>query len=258
MIKKSELETILEDICPLAISQAFKDKGHHDNSGGIIIQNEQINGILFALDISKQAVEKAKDLGVNTIITHHPAIYYPISTLNVETVQGNALISAIKYGYNVYSMHLNLDGATGGIDDSLAKGLGAKTTTTLDKVYSENGYGKQFDVEETSMDNYIEFVKKNFDTQKVVAYGNSPVKRVASFCGGGSTDAQNYNGDADTIVTSDMPHHVILELVQKGKNVILLTHYASEMYGFKIFYENVKKQLNGKVSCHLFDDVRYK
>lgn len=258
MIKRNELESLLEDICPLAISQAFKDKGHYDNSGGIIIQTNEVSGILFALDLSETAVDNAISLGVNTIITHHPAIYNPITSLSVESVQGNALIKAIRGGLNVYSMHLNLDGADNGIDACLAKGLGAKNPLTLDKVYGENGYGKEFEIDRTDFDEYIKFVKKTFDTERVVFYGNSPVRKIASFCGGGSGDALSYSGNADTIVTSDMPHHVITELVSKGKNVILLTHYASEIYGFKIFYEEIKKQLNGKVSCHFFDDVRYK
>lgn len=258
MIKRNELESLLEVICPLAISQAFEDKGHYDNSGGIIIQTNEVSGILFSLDLSETAVDNAISLGLNTIITHHPAIYNPITSLSVESVQGNALIKAIRGGLNVYSMHLNLDGANNGIDASLAKGLGAKNPLTIDKVYGENGYGKEFEIDRTNFGEYIKFVKKTFDTERVVFYGNSPVRKIASFCGGGSGDALSYNGNADTIVTSDMPHHVITELVSNGKNVILLTHYASEIYGFKIFYEEIKKQLKGKVSCHFFDDVRYK
>ena len=52
--------------------------------------------------------------------------------------------------------------------------------------------------------------------------------------------------DANVIVTSDMAHHQIKQLVESGKAIILLTHYASENYGFNQFYAQVLSQLTGK------------
>ena len=260
MINLLELEKKLESICPLEISKAFIEKGHYDNSGAIIKQNDKVSKILFALDINKRVVEKALDENFDTIITHHPAIYQPVKSLDIETIQGEVLLKAIKGGLNVYSMHLNLDGATGGIDDSLAMGLGAKKSVVIDKVYGKNGYGKEFNVEKQSFGDYVKKVAVTFETERIIYYGDEkmPVTKVASFCGGGSDDALLYNGSADVIVTSDMPHHVITQIVEKGKGLILLTHYASEIYGFKVFFEKMKTMLLGTCECHLFEDVRYK
>jgi putative NIF3 family GTP cyclohydrolase 1 type 2 len=64
--------------------------------------------------------------------------------------------------------------------------------------------------------------------------------------------------NADTIITSDMPHHVIKELIEKNKNIILIPHYVAEDYGFNKFYAYVKEQLNGKIQAYYFDDKRFK
>ena len=61
--------------------------------------------------------------------------------------------------------------------------------------------------------------------------------------------------DAQLIVTSDAPHHVIKDLIEKGRCLVLLTHYASENYGFKRFYEKVAKEQS--IEAFFFEDKRF-
>ena len=97
---------------------------------------------------------------------------------------------------------------------------------------------------------------------KIICYGNQKVQKVASFCGGGASHALDFvltsKTTADTIVTSDMPHHVLKELIEKDKNVIIIPHYASEDYGFKKFYEYVKEKKDEKLKVFYFEDRRFK
>ena len=71
-------------------------------------------------------------------------------------------------------------------------------------------------------------------------YGDKIINKIASFCGGGDSHAlyvvENAVTDADTIITSDVSHHVLKELIELGKNVMILPHYVSEQYGFYKFY----------------------
>jgi putative NIF3 family GTP cyclohydrolase 1 type 2 len=86
------------------------------------------------------------------------------------------------------------------------------------------------------------------------------LKTGASFCGGGASHAEKYvlgGGIADVIITSDMPHHVILETVESGKCVILITHYSAENYGFKKYFEKIKKQTEKNVDCYFYSDKRF-
>jgi putative NIF3 family GTP cyclohydrolase 1 type 2 len=64
-------------------------------------------------------------------------------------------------------------------------------------------------------------------------------------------------GDCDLIVTSDLAHHEITAIVESGYNLVILTHYSAEQYGFKKFYEMVNKRLSGKVKTHYFADTRF-
>lgn len=262
MYKISEILNVLEDFAPLSLSQKMIDRGDYDNSGVLINCHNNIKKVLFSLDLSKESVKRAKRLGCDTIITHHPAIYMPIKSLSGEDVVSAPVLSAIKNGMNVISMHLNLDIAKGGIDQALSEALGAKNAKVLDVVDGELGYGREFCLESQTLKQFTQKLKESLKTKRIIIYGslNAQINSVASFCGGGSSHAQQMvNGgktSAEVIVTSDMPHHVIKDLVENGKAVIIITHYASENYGFYKFFEKVSSRLNGAQTFY-FEDKRF-
>ncbi len=264
MFDLTKLMRTLENLAPLSLSQAMIDNGSHDNSGLLIKCHDNTDSVLFSLDLSLEAVKRAVRNKCDTIITHHPAIYMPVKSLSIDDTATLPIINAVKKGINVISMHLNLDIADGGIDASLCEGLGGEKYRILENVTELNGYGREFSVTPTTLGEFSQRVKKVFNTQKVTVYGskNATVKKVASFCGGGASDAEkcvaNCVTDADLIVTSDMAHHVIKVLVESGKNIIILPHYVAEEYGFKKFYQRVTEVIGNKAQTYYFDDKRFR
>ncbi|MDE6504513.1 MAG: Nif3-like dinuclear metal center hexameric protein [Clostridia bacterium] len=249
----------LEEVAPVKLSDEFCKKFNmYDNSGLIINCGGEIKGALFALDLTLNAVKKAKSLGFNLIVTHHPAIYGGVSRLDLtRDPQAKALAECIKNGISVISMHLNFDAAPQGIDYFLMRGLGGNTAEIAAEIPG-GGYGRVYEVEKTNFAEYVQKVKKEFGADKLIAYGDKQktVNRVASFCGAGCDD-HNMNfareHGADVFVSADMKHHEILALTQKGIAVILLTHYASENYGFNKIYLKIKDGLN--VNSEYFTDT---
>ena len=124
----------LEKFAPLYLSQEMIKKGCYDNSGVIVKMHDNVNKVLFSLDLTEKVVKKAKSLKCDTIVTHHPAIYSPINTINIDNQNTKAIALATKNGMNILSFHLNLDVASGGIDDCLAKALGAEKAKILEKT----------------------------------------------------------------------------------------------------------------------------
>ncbi len=252
---------ILESKAPLLLSDAMVEQGAYDNSGLLINVHDNVSKVLFTLDLSKASIKRAKRLGADTIVTHHPAIYTPIKTVD-ETGDTELVALAVKNGLNVISMHLNLDIADGGIDQELGAVLGNGKYKTIEKIINENGYGREFSVNAKFID-FRKQVRQKLSTKRDVCYGslNAFIKKGASFCGGGSSSALNAvkTGltDADLIVTSDMPHHIITALVESGKSIMLIPHYSAENYGFKKYYERVKAQVNEKVTFYFFEDKRF-
>ena len=258
----NEFVALLEKFAPLELSQKMIDLGCYDNSGLLIKCNDKVSKVLFSLDLSKETVKKAKRLKCDTIVTHHPAIYGGLKELSFDG-QSAEIVDAVKSNINVISFHLNLDIAETGIDNKLALGLGASKYQILNYATDKHGYGRQFEVKDKTFGEFILDAKKTFGTNKIVAYGNKKQKiyTVASFCGGGASDVEKLickNGLlSDVVVTSDMPHHVIKLLIENGKKILLLPHYASENFGFKCFYDWVKEKLNGQIETEYFLDKRF-
>lgn len=255
-MKLSEVLHMLEQVAPVSLSDEFcKNYSLYDNSGIIVNAGGDIHGALFALDLSEKAVSEAKKLCYNLIVTHHPAIYGGIKRLDaVNDPQARALADCLKSGISVISMHLNFDSAPEGIDYYLMRGLGGRNAETLCKL-NGGAYGRVYGIEPVSFDEYKKRVSCEFASDKILFYGeNKIIKKVASFCGAGcdgNSMAFAIENSADVFVSSDLKHHEITGLLQRGINVIHMTHYASENYGFNKIYQNVK---NGELPSAYFND----
>lgn len=217
---------------------------------------KDITGILFSLDLTVEAVKAAEEKGANLIVTHHPAIWDGV--LRITEEDAPALWGCVKAGISVISAHLNLDAAKGGIDESLMLGLGGKEPLAVMDQLSCGGYGRVYDVSPSTLADFSARARGEFDTDKLVVYGERDVRRVASFCGGGFSFAAvsfALENGADTIVTSDGKHHIILDAVERGLNVLHFTHYASENYGFSRFAETIKNMVG--LPCTFYTDRRF-
>ena len=259
MYKLTEFFEVLDKHAPIKLSQELISRGDYDNSGIIINHHDGVEKVLFSLDLSELVVERAKKLKCDTIVTHHPAIYTPISKLDIDGEQ-SAIVKAVSLGINVISMHLNLDYAEFGIDRFLSEGLGGKNAKTLEKLSQIEGYGRIAKIENKTFGEIKNLAKKTFRTDRIICYGkaNEKVEKIASFCGsGGSIVVKNLDKiDADLIVTSDAQHHVIKAIIESGKKLMLLTHYASENYGFYKYFEKISEQVCD-VQIEYFEDKRF-
>lgn len=248
-MKLNEIMQRLEEVAPVALSDEFcKTYEMYDNSGVIINCGTEIVGALFSLELSMPVAEEAKKLGYNLIITHHPAIYGGISRFDLTSdPQAKALAECLKSGVSVISMHLNFDAAPQGIDHYLMCGLGGENAKISAPVQG-GGYGRVYSVKEQPFKDYVNSVGKTFNSQRVLSYGNdtATVKKVASF-GGAGCDGHNISfakaNGANVFVSSDMKHHEITALLDAGVNVIVLTHYSAENYGFNKIYLKIKDGL---------------
>ena len=258
-MKLSEIYAIANEIAPKRLSDEYcKTYGAYDNSGVLVDTGDDVNGVLFTLDLSDAAIKKAKEIGANLIVTHHPAIYGKIAHICDEEPLGGKLVECIKNGISVLSMHLNLDGVAGGIDDCLMQGVclaaggGCAKDVQVMHPLTGGGYGKAYSVAEVALGDLAENMKKVFSTERILVYGDKSKKinRIASFCGSGVDESAlafaygKQAGNADVVVSSDFKHHLIALALEQGLSVIILTHYASENYGFQQYYEKMCRQLH--------------
>ncbi|MBR1891271.1 MAG: Nif3-like dinuclear metal center hexameric protein [Clostridia bacterium] len=249
----SDVYDILNEYAPFSLSDEMqKADGCYDNSGIIADLSDDVTGILFSLDLTNKAVERAKEQGCNLIVTHHPAIYHPIKSVD------GALLSAVKNGVGVISCHLNLDCAKRGIDYYFASGLGAERQEILLKLSGDEvGYGRRFFVGKSLKE--IRMRAESVFNTTVLCYGadDMHVNVAASFCGAGLSERE-VDTDCQLLCSAEVEHHVVIKAVEQGKAVIVFTHYSCENYGFMKLYEHFLKidSLKNQINLVFFDDKR--
>ncbi|KIL48551.1 hypothetical protein KP77_23380 [Jeotgalibacillus alimentarius] len=99
--------------------------------------NRKVSKVMTTLDVTNEVVDEAIEKGANFIIAHHPLLFRPLKSINLETNAGKLIEKCIKNDITVYAAHTNLDVAKGGVNDMLAEALDLKETEVLVKTYED-------------------------------------------------------------------------------------------------------------------------
>ena len=112
-----------------------------DNPGLQIGSEEyEVKNVFLCLELTGEALNEAIIKKCNLIITHHPLIFHPIKTLNINKDKNHQIIAkVIKNDILVYSAHTNLDFTKDGVSFQLAKVLGLNNVSFI-----KNLDGNQF------------------------------------------------------------------------------------------------------------------
>ena len=125
--------TTVRDILNFTETFAPLDTAADFDNCGVLIgsKDKKITKVLLALDITKDVVKEAKDMGAELIISHHPVIFHPIKSLGENSVP----YLLAQAGITALCLHTNLDIAENyGVNVCLANALGL----TDCKLYKED------------------------------------------------------------------------------------------------------------------------
>ena len=98
---------------------------------------DKVSGVLVTLDVDNAAVKQAEDAGANMIISHHPLIFSPLSSINMQTPGGALIRDIISKRINVFSAHTNLDIVPGGVNSVLAEIFELNNTEILEVTVAD-------------------------------------------------------------------------------------------------------------------------
>lgn len=202
----------------------LSDACDFDNPGLLVgDQNKPVDRVLLALDVTNTVLDRAVELGVQLIVTHHPVIFEPLRNVCADSL----VYSLIKKDLSVISMHTNMDIGTHGVNDCLAQALGLCNVVPVD-----DGHGFLIRCgslkEPTDADDFAAFIGRRLDT--AVKYVGSGVLQKIALCSGSGADflplARQIGADA--LVTADVKHHQFLEASQHGIALYDAGHFPSE------------------------------
>lgn len=122
----------LERIFPLSLKEEW------DNCGLAVGElSADVKKIMISLDVTDNVIKRAVETKCDMIISHHPVIFKSIQSITSKTITGKRLLKLIKGNIALYTAHTNADAAIDGLNDYIAKRLGAKTTKVADSKYHD-------------------------------------------------------------------------------------------------------------------------
>lgn len=206
---------------------------------GILVgdENAEVKKVLIALDCRLDTVKKAKENNCDVIITHHPVIFKPLSTV----LAGSTVFELIKNGISVISMHTNLDIAKGGVSEKLCEKLGMtkiSTVTASDGFLLKGGI-----VSPTGPESFAKRIKTALNTNVKFVNGKNKITNVLVCSGSGGEFLEDAIGFGyDAYVTSEIKHHQFLEAADKGISLFDAGHFNTE----DIIVEPLKELLSNE------------
>jgi dinuclear metal center YbgI/SA1388 family protein len=121
-----DIADCLESTAPLSYQEDY------DNSGLITgSPNDNVTGILIALDCTEAVVDEAIATSCNLIVAHHPILFKGLKKLTGRTYVERVIIKAIQHGIAIYAIHTNLDNVLSGVNRKIASRIGLKNLQIL-------------------------------------------------------------------------------------------------------------------------------
>jgi dinuclear metal center YbgI/SA1388 family protein len=231
---------------------------------------QQVHNVLLTVDVTAAVVAEAIEGGVNLILAHHPFLMRAVTGLGEESAKGGVITSLIKNNIALYSAHTNADGSATGTSATLADKLGVKSLASFDSNASltENSSGRIGSVANRTLGQVAatlaELLPHTASSVRVAGEFDQQISRVALAAGAGDSFADAaYQLGADLFISSDLRHHVVLELLERARaegkafSVIDISHWAAEWLWLEVAASELASanpEVNFKV-CDVRTDV---
>ncbi len=233
------------------IPEALREEWDND---GIMCATDltgEVNNVLITLDVTEEVVDYAISRNFDLIVSHHPLIFKPVSSVTEEDHVTRKIIKLITNNVTVFSFHTRADKVRGGVNDLLAKALGLVDVTP----FGEGMLGRIGTLpEERGLEEFADDVKMQLSSD-VVKYADAynTVKRVAVVGG----DGKDYVKDAilagaDTYLSGRISYNVMEEASDMGINLIEAGHYFTEL-PITSFFASLISSLDGNAYIEIAD-----
>lgn len=230
MTTVQDILTFLQTLAPTQMQEQW------DNTGLLCGRADKpVKTVLVALDPFLHVCREAAELGADLLLTHHPLIFHPLTSITADDPVGACVHTLIKSDICAVNAHTNLDCAPGGVNDTLAQALDLTNVSVLDPKGLDSqgrpwGLIRTGTVPETALADFLKQVKANLNC-KGLRYvdGGVPVRKVA--VGGGSCADELERVKAagcDTFVTADVKYNQFWDAQSYGINLIDAGHFATE------------------------------
>jgi dinuclear metal center YbgI/SA1388 family protein len=218
---------------------------------GLLVGNpdQEVTSILIGLDPTNALIDEALTSGANAVVTHHPVIFHPLTSINTADPDGRLLEKALTNRIAIIGCHTNLDSAADGVSDILAAKLGLKELSPLLPSETRNfpgtGLGRigSFSTP-VSATVFIKKVQEVLNLPSFQMAGQIPEKvTTVAVCGGSGSDlaTEAFARGADIYLSAEIKHNTAIWAIENDFCVIDGTHYATEKPSVGLLAEKLRR-----------------
>jgi dinuclear metal center YbgI/SA1388 family protein len=248
MVCVGDIMRVLDRIAPLSLAEEWDNCGLQIGS-----RHWPVRKILVALDPLPGVMEAAAQHGVDMVITHHPLLFRPLRTIDLDTSTGRVIDRAMASHIALYAAHTCLDSAVSGVNDVLASCIGLTGITPLVPTagpHPENhstGMGRVgFLTAPIPLEQLARSVKSalDLDVVKIAGDPSALVHHVALCSGSGASllDAF-FASEAEVYISGDLRYHDARAAEDAGRAVIDVGHFPSEIIVIDALVERLREDL---------------
>ncbi len=198
----------------------------------------EVQRLLVALDVSSKTLEEAIRLDCHCLVTHHPLIFRPMTSVREDQYPGALVARALRARVSLIAAHTNLDIARAGTNDQLCALMGLTNLVPLEPGVGRQGddaplgLGRVGDLPEAlSLTGLARHLEGALGVSRVRVVGSPGriVRRVAVCTGsGGSLLELALASGVDVFVTGDLKYHEAQRAMEEHLALIDVGHFASE------------------------------
>lgn len=238
-MKCKEIIEILEQEFPTKYAENWDPTGFQVGN-----REREIGHVYVALDVTGEILEDAISKGAEMILTHHPMLFSPLSTVTADTVNGEKVIKMLENKICCFSTHTNYDSCR--MADLSARMLGLTDCQVLEEVADGVGIGKIGNLPKAmTVRECAHYVKDIFRIPTVKFFGDGEQKvEKAAICPGSGKSLLGccHEKGAQIYITGDIDHHTGIDEADAGLPIIDAGHYGIE----HIYIEDMARILQEK------------
>ena len=233
----NELYRALDAKIPASLSEEW------DNDGLMCCPDgeREVKRVLFSLDVTDSVVAYAQKTRADVIVSHHPLIFAPLSSLTEQTPVGARLLRLVKAKIAVFSFHTRFDRVAGGVNDTLAKTLRLSDVRALGEGESSLGRIGKLPTEMTVAD-FAEYAKRALGAPMAQVHDAKKTVSFVALVGGEGKEliSAAISAGADTYLSGRLGYHVMQD---SPINLIEAGHYFTERPAMTSLCDTVKALL---------------
>jgi len=191
----------------------------------------EVQRVCAAVDASEAAIDAAIERGADVLLVHHGLFWDGLRPVTGR--RRRKLAKLLGSELSLFSVHLPLDAHVEvGNCILLARALGLEPGGRFGAHQGVDiGWWGATDLGRDELARRAELVLAG--PVRVIPGGPDRVQRVGVVTGSGALVEDAARLGLDTVVTGEGPHHVAIDAVELGVNVLYGGHYATETFGVR-------------------------